>query len=484
MEDVCATEAPPAVLPTEVEPAVVDAVEITEDGSPPPEPTLDNELGLAPLAPVPVSVDGADADDPQANGEVALPEVAPLPDEKLGGGKDDPRSRPWTDEEDKTVRSLVETHGTKCWSLIASHLTARTGKQCRERWHNQLDPAIKKDNWSADEDRILLDAHRQLGNRWAEIAKLLPGRTDNAIKNHWNSALRRELRKLNRQKSAIIPALAQGVDAAGRVEHVAAKLRQQQKGARARARNGRGAAAGDGSAAGAAQALLAETMGEGVAAMVGDATAAAAAVSRGNGDGGLDEIHDAAVAAAITAAVEASTQLAAVAGQVGAGSGAEGGTSADGAPGPSAEGEGEGAAAEAGEPEGDVQEAVDSVRRAPPSPPRALHSRSPSRLRHMPDRPAPPTPHPTAPPSARPTARLSPPLVPSQHLLKHNLNTLNQLWQNAADPPTKVDVDRISAQASSPRHSQPARHAETCTAGMEPPARDVKAPITKPCARI
>ena len=82
-----------------------------------------------------------------------------------GSSKDvDPRSRPWTEEEDHTVRSLVLSHGTKRWSLIAAQLNGRTGKQCRERWHNQLDPAIKKDNWTQEEDRTLLDAHRSLGS--------------------------------------------------------------------------------------------------------------------------------------------------------------------------------------------------------------------------------------------------------------------------------------------------------------------------------
>ncbi|XP_068643087.1 MYB-like transcription factor 4 [Aristolochia californica] len=111
--------------------------------------------------------------------------------------KQDTNKGAWSKHEDEKLIDYIRNHGEGCWrSLPQAAGLLRCGKSCRLRWINYLRPDLKRGNFAEDEEDLIIKLHALLGNRWSLIAGRLPGRTDNEVKNYWNSHLRRKLIKM------------------------------------------------------------------------------------------------------------------------------------------------------------------------------------------------------------------------------------------------------------------------------------------------
>ncbi|XP_043698729.1 transcription factor MYB4-like [Telopea speciosissima] len=103
----------------------------------------------------------------------------------------------WTPEEDKKLVSYIKRYGHWNWRELPKFAgLSRCGKSCRLRWMNYLRPNIKRGNYSREEEEIIINMHRALGNKWATIAAKLPERTDNEIKNHWHTSLKKRSKQI------------------------------------------------------------------------------------------------------------------------------------------------------------------------------------------------------------------------------------------------------------------------------------------------
>ena len=115
-------------------------------------------------------------------------------DRKVGINEDlEVRKGPWTMEEDLILINYIANHGDGVWNTLArSAGLKRTGKSCRLRWLNYLRPDVRRGNITPEEQLLIMELHDRWGNRWSKIAKELPGRTDNEIKNFWRTRVQKK----------------------------------------------------------------------------------------------------------------------------------------------------------------------------------------------------------------------------------------------------------------------------------------------------
>ncbi|PAN14981.1 hypothetical protein PAHAL_2G455700 [Panicum hallii] len=129
---------------------------------------------------------GPDLSSSSGAAAAAVPDAAPG-----ASAKKDRTIVSWSAEEDSVLRAQIAHHGTDNWTIIAAQFKDKTARQCRRRWYNYLNSECKKGGWSREEDMLLCEAQKLLGNRWTEIAKVVSGRTDNAVKNRFSTLCKR-----------------------------------------------------------------------------------------------------------------------------------------------------------------------------------------------------------------------------------------------------------------------------------------------------
>ncbi|XP_051133607.1 transcription factor MYB10-like [Andrographis paniculata] len=109
---------------------------------------------------------------------------------------------PWSAEEDLRLTSFIQKHGHNNWRALPKLAgLMRCGKSCRLRWINYLRPDVRRGNFTREEEQIVINLHKSLGNKWSAIAKFLPGRTDNEIKNVWNTSIKKKLMAVTEEAS-------------------------------------------------------------------------------------------------------------------------------------------------------------------------------------------------------------------------------------------------------------------------------------------